>query len=197
MIEIADLPVVNATLNAVSLLLLLAGYWFIRRKRITAHRRCMICAFCVSIAFLACYLTYRFAGAEKRFGGTGLVRPIYFFILFTHVPLAATIPFLASRTLYLAARGRFDKHRRIARVTFPIWIYVSVTGVLVYLFLFQLYPKGADEAVGTIVEPASPTSRATEEIPAYGFDRARLASISTCRLHYAEGARRRQEQPVS
>ena len=99
----------------------------------------MTAAFCVSILFLISYLTYRFFGEEKRFGGQGWIRPVYFFILFTHVPLAATVPVLASRTLYLALRGRFDKHRRMARITFPIWIYVSVTGVIVYVLLFQIY----------------------------------------------------------
>jgi len=140
MIEIADLPAVNAALNSVSLILLVAGYVQIQRGRVKAHQCCMTAAFCVSTAFLASYLTYRLLGEEKRFTGQGLIRPIYFFILITHVILAATVPILAGRTLYLALRGRFTQHRRIARITFPIWMYVSVTGVLVYLFLFQLYP---------------------------------------------------------
>ena len=139
MLELSDLPGVNATLNSISFVLLVAGYLMIRRRRETAHKRFMIAAFCVSTLFLASYLTYRFLGEEKRFGGTGLIRPVYFFILITHVSLAMTCPVLAGRTLYLALRGRFDKHRRIARITFPIWIYVSVTGVLVYLLLFRLY----------------------------------------------------------
>ncbi len=139
MLELSDLPGVNATLNSISFVLLVAGYLMIRRRRETAHKRCMIAAFCVSALFLVSYLTYRFLGEEKRFGGTGLIRPVYFFILITHVVLAMTVPVLAGRTLYLALRGRFDKHRRIARITFPIWIYVSVTGVLVYLLLFRLY----------------------------------------------------------
>ncbi len=139
MLELSDLPGVNATLNSISFVLLVAGYLMIRRRRETAHKRFMIAAFCVSILFLVSYLTYRFLGEEKRFGGTGLIRPVYFFILITHVALAMTVPVLAGRTLYLALRGRFDKHRRIARITFPIWIYVSVTGVLVYLLLFRLY----------------------------------------------------------
>jgi uncharacterized membrane protein YozB (DUF420 family) len=139
MIELSDLPAVNAVLNAISLSLLLTGYGFIRAKRIVGHRRCMIGAFCVSVLFLASYLTYRFAGEEKRFGGEGWIRPVYFFILITHIVLAATVPFLASRTLYLAMRCRWDKHKRMARWTWPIWVYVSVTGVLVYLLLFQIY----------------------------------------------------------
>ena len=139
MLELSDLPGVNATLNSISLVLLVVGYLMIRRRRETAHKWFMIAAFCVSTLFLTSYLTYRFLGEEKRFGGTGLIRPVYFFILITHVSLAMTVPVLAGRMLYLALRGRFDKHRRIARITFPIWIYVSVTGVLVYLLLFRLY----------------------------------------------------------
>ena len=84
------------------------------------------------------------AGQEKRFGGEGWIRPIYFFILFTHVPLAACVPVLASRTLYLAARGRWEKHRRSARLTLPVWIYVSVTGVVIYVLLFRLYRPMAE-----------------------------------------------------
>ncbi len=137
--KLSDLPALNATLNLISLVLLLVGYVMIKRRRIVAHRRCMSVALCVSILFLASYLTYRFLGEEKRFGGHGFIRPVYFFILITHVALAVTVPVLACRTIYLAWRGRFDKHRRIARVTFPIWIYVSVTGVLVYVLLFKIY----------------------------------------------------------
>ncbi len=137
------LPEVNATLNSISLVLLIAGYRMIKRKNVAAHKRFMIAAFGVSILFLISYLTYRGFGQEKRFGGAGWIRPIYFFILITHVTLAATVPVLASRTLYLALRGRFEKHRRIARITFPIWVYVSITGVVVYVLLFQLYgPAG-------------------------------------------------------
>ena len=143
MIRLADLPLLNATLNGISFVLLSVGYRCIRRGRVIAHKRFMISAFCVSVGFLVSYLTYRFLGAEKKFGGQGWIRPIYFFILFTHVPLAASVPVLASRTLYLAYRIRFDEHRRIARVTFPIWVYVSITGVLVYLLLFRLYRPAA------------------------------------------------------
>jgi len=143
MIEISILPAVNATLNTVAFILLAIGYACIRKRRVTAHKRFMTSAFCVSILFLISYLTYRFAGEEKRFGGEGWIRPIYFFILITHVALAATVPVLASWTLYLGWRGRWDKHRRLARWTFPIWVYVSVTGVLVYLLLFQIYGRDA------------------------------------------------------
>jgi uncharacterized membrane protein YozB (DUF420 family) len=139
MIELRHLPTVNATLNLMAFFLLLCGYYFIRNGRVTNHARCMVSAFCVSILFLASYLTYRVLGEDKKFGGQGWIRPVYFVILATHVVLAATVPFLASYTLYQAARGRFAKHRKIARVTFPIWVYVSVTGVLVYLLLFIIY----------------------------------------------------------
>ena len=139
MIQLTELPALNATLNAVALVLLLVGYGMIRRRRVAAHRGLMVTAFVVSIFFLASYVTYRVFGQEKRFGGQGWIRPVYFFILITHVTLAATVPFLASRTLYLGLRGRYQQHRRIARITFPIWVYVSITGVLVYLLLFKVY----------------------------------------------------------
>jgi uncharacterized membrane protein YozB (DUF420 family) len=139
MIDISDLPKVNATLNSISFILLCTGYGLIRAKRVTAHRRCMTAAFCVSVLFLVSYLTYRFFGSEKKFSGTGWVRLVYFFILVSHVILAATVPVLASITLYRGYRGPVEKHRRIARITFPIWTYVSVTGVIVYVMLFRLY----------------------------------------------------------
>lgn len=139
MLSINDLPAVNATLNGISMMLLIVGYRFIRRRNIEAHKRCMIAAFCVSVLFLISYLSYRFLGQEKKFGGQGWIRPVYFFILITHVILAALVPILATRTLYLAWRDRIPAHRRMARITFPIWIYVSVTGILVYLLLFQIY----------------------------------------------------------
>jgi len=138
-VSISDLPLVNATLNGLALVLLLTGYAMIKSGRRTAHKRCMVAAFGVSILFLASYLTYRFAGEEKRFGGTGWIRPVYFFVLITHVALAATVPFLASGTLFWGLKQRWDKHRRLARLTFPIWVYVSITGVLVYVLLFRIY----------------------------------------------------------
>ncbi|MFQ5414743.1 MAG: DUF420 domain-containing protein [Phycisphaerae bacterium] len=146
MIELTDLPTVNAVLNATSLALLATGYAMVRRKHITAHKSCMIAAFCVSIVFLVSYVTYRCLGEEKRFTGTGWIRPVYFFILLTHVPLAATVPVLGTWTLIRGLRGPVHQHRRIARITLPIWLYVSVTGVLVYVLLFVVYgpaPGGA------------------------------------------------------
>lgn len=139
MIELADLPAVNATLNSIAFVLLVIGRSLIRRGKVNAHKRCMISAFAVSTVFLITYLTYRFLGEEKKFGGTGWIRPVYFSILISHIALAATVPVLATWTLVLGLKGRFDKHRRLARITYPIWCYVSVTGVLVYLLLFRIY----------------------------------------------------------
>jgi len=143
MIEISDLPTLNATLNSISFVLLIAGYTCMRKGRINAHKRLMISAFGVSILFLASYLTYHFCGEEKRFKGQGWIRPVYFVILITHVLLAATVPVLASWTLLLGLKGKIDKHRQLARWTLPIWLYVCVTGVIVYGLLFRLYgPAG-------------------------------------------------------
>lgn len=139
MIELSDLPTINATLNTVALVFLVLGRWLIRQGRVKAHRRSMMAAFAVSILFLASYVTYRLCGEEKRFGGQGWIRPVYFFLLITHVVLAAQIPWMASWTLYLGLRRRFDRHRRWARWTFPIWVYVSITGVVVYVLLFKAY----------------------------------------------------------
>lgn len=140
------LPHLNATLNSISALLLITGFIFIRRRNITAHKKCMLAAFVVSMLFLVCYITYHtllvyyLGQGPTRFRGTGWVRPVYFTILLTHTVLAVAITPMVLITLFRALRERFDKHRRIARWTFPAWLYVSVTGVLVYLFLYQFYP---------------------------------------------------------
>lgn len=142
MIELSDLPAINATLNSIAFVLLVTGRNLIRRGRVTAHKRCMMSAFGVSALFLITYLTYRFLGEEKKFGGTGWIRPVYIFILISHISLAVTVPILGTWTLVLGLKGRFDKHRPLARITYPIWVYVSVTGVIVYVMLFQIYgPK--------------------------------------------------------
>lgn len=132
-----DLPAVNATLNAVSGVLLCAGYLLIRARRIEPHRRCMLAAFASSVVFLACYLVYHYEVGSVPFTRQGIVRPIYFSILVTHVILAATVPPLALVTLSRGLQARYAKHRAIARWTLPIWLYVSVTGVLVYVLLYQ------------------------------------------------------------
>ena len=137
------LPQVNAVLNTASTVLLVIGFAFIRRGHVRAHMRTMLTAFAVSVAFLACYLTYHFAlhhytgSSSKRFEGTGAVRPVYFSILISHVVLAGLVPFLALTTIYRAFKGRWQDHMRIARVTFPIWLYVSVTGVMIYGMLYH------------------------------------------------------------
>jgi uncharacterized membrane protein YozB (DUF420 family) len=132
-----DLPAVNASLNALSGVLLLIGYVLIRNRRIEQHRRVMIAAFAASTLFLLFYVIYHAQVGSVRFPRQGLVRPLYFTILVTHVTLAATVPPLAIITLSRGLKARYTQHRRIARWTFPIWMYVSVTGVLVYVLLYQ------------------------------------------------------------
>ena len=131
------LPAVNATLNAISAVLLCIAFVFIRQRRIEAHRRTMLTAFVTSSLFLICYIVYHAQVGSVRFTRQGFVRPLYFTILITHVSLAATVLPLAIVTLSRALKARFDRHRAIARWTLPIWLYVSVTGVLVYVLLYQ------------------------------------------------------------
>lgn len=132
-----DLPAVNATLNGISGVLLLTGFALIRARKIPQHRLCMLAAFATSSLFLLCYVVYHAQVGSVRFTREGFVRPLYFVILGTHVPLAAlTLP-LALITLTRGLNGRFAQHKRIARWTLPIWLYVSVTGVLVYVLLYQ------------------------------------------------------------
>lgn len=135
------LPTLNACLNATSALLLLMGFYFIRQRNIHAHRACMGGAFLISILFLISYLIYHYQAGATRFAGQGIIRPVYFVILISHTVLAALVPFLAVITLIHALRERYDKHRRIARWTLPVWLYVSVTGVVVYVMLYHLYPS--------------------------------------------------------
>ena len=132
-----DLPAVNATLNAASGVLLLVGYILIRTRRIEQHRKCMIAAFSTSSLFLVCYVVYHAQVGSVPFMRQGFVRPLYFTILITHVTLAALVLPLAIVTLSRGLKRRYPQHRRIARWTFPIWMYVSVTGVIVYVLLYQ------------------------------------------------------------
>lgn len=134
--SLADLPALNALLNAVAAVLLGIGWVLIRRKRIRLHRRVMISAFSVSVLFLISYLTYHAKFGAKHYTGQGPIRVVYFAILLTHTVLAAAIVPLALITLSRALSARFDRHRAIARWTLPIWMYVSVTGVVVYLMLY-------------------------------------------------------------
>lgn len=141
------LPHINGSLNALSLVLLVAGFVLIRQGRVQAHKRSMLSAFAASTIFLACYLTYHFAlhhytGSGSRvFPGTGVVRGVYLTILISHIVLAFFVPLLALRMIYLAQKGRFASHKRLAIVAFPVWVYVSATGVIIYAMLYHL-PAG-------------------------------------------------------
>ncbi|HEY1662656.1 MAG TPA: DUF420 domain-containing protein [Verrucomicrobiae bacterium] len=145
--SIYDLPAVNASLNGLSAVLLTAGYVFIRQKRIIAHRNCMISAFCVSIVFLCCYLTYHtYLAVVLHRGPTRFLdplwfRPFYLAILISHTILAIVIVPMILITITRALREKFDKHKQIARWTWPLWMYVSITGVVVYLLLYQIFPQ--------------------------------------------------------
>ena len=136
--DVTILPHVNATLNGLGAVLLVLGYAFIRQKKISAHRACMVGAFALSILFLISYLIYHYQAGSVKFQGTGGLRIFYLTILASHSLLAAIVPFLAVMTFWRALREQFDKHRRIARWTLPIWLYVSVTGVVVYWMLYHL-----------------------------------------------------------
>jgi uncharacterized membrane protein YozB (DUF420 family) len=138
LIAIENLPALNATLNATAAALLIWGYTLIRRKRIQTHRRVMVAAFAASVLFLVSYLVYHANVGTVRFQGTGAVRAIYLSILFTHTVLAAAVPPLAVVTLRRAWRGDFARHHRLAVWTFPIWLYVSITGVIVYWMLYRM-----------------------------------------------------------
>jgi len=141
---VSQLPHINAALNALATVLLVAGYVLIKRRQEAAHKWTMLGCFAVSVVFLACYLTYHFhlEGGSKKFPSYPpmAIRLSYYFILLTHIVLAAIVPFLAIATIYTGLADKRLVHRRLARWTFPIWLYVSVTGVIVYLMLYQLYP---------------------------------------------------------
>lgn len=142
-----NLPTVNALFNAFSALFLLCGYVFIRRKQVANHKACMMAAFVSSTLFLIGYLTYHAQAGTTRFAGQGWVRPVYFAILISHTILAAVVLPLAITTLIFALKRTFQKHRRIARWTLPVWFYVSVTGVVIYLMLYHLFPSHSPEIV--------------------------------------------------
>ena len=138
MIDYSQLPAVNATLNATSTVLLVIGWWFIHHGDMRRHRACMLAAFTTSALFLTSYLIYHANVGSVPFQGRGTVRTVYFSILVTHIVLAAAILPLALVTLSRALASRFDRHRAIARWTLPIWLYVSVTGVVIYLMLYEI-----------------------------------------------------------
>ena len=137
MIGLHDLPAVDATLNGTAAVLLIWAWLLIRRKRVDAHRRVMITAFCVSVVFLICYLTYHFQVGTTHYPKTGAIRVAYFSILGTHTVLAGAVPVLAIITLRRGLIRDYRRHRAIARWTLPIWLYVSITGVVVYMMLYH------------------------------------------------------------
>ena len=138
-----DLSHVNAALNTLSTILIVIGYLKIRRKRVAAHKACMLGATIVSAAFLTCYLIYHYYAGHVKFTEGGIVRIVYLSVLISHIGLAVVTPILVILTLYRALRNQIERHRRIARWTLPIWLYVSVTGVIVYLMLYRIYPSQA------------------------------------------------------
>ncbi len=140
MLEIIDLPHVNAALNGATIVFLAAGLYFILNGERDSHRACMIAALLVSVAFLASYLTYHFNAGLAKFGGEGVIRPIYFTILVVHIAIAAIITPLVPVTAYWALSGQFQRHRRIARWTWPLWMFVAVSGVVVYVMAIHLFP---------------------------------------------------------
>ena len=138
----ADLPAVNAGLNGLSAVFLSAGYYFIRRKNKAAHRNCMVAAFATSVVFLGCYLTYHaLVKTVTHFVDPAWFRPVYLAILLTHTILAVVIVPLILVTLHRARKQQFDAHKKIARWTWPLWLYVSVTGVVIYLLLYRIFPQ--------------------------------------------------------
>jgi len=140
-VELTLLPALNAILNGASAVFLTTGFVYIRKGNRNAHRRCMLTALTLSVLFLISYLTYHYSAGTTRFTGAGWARPVYFTILGTHTILAAAIVPLVIITLVRALRQRFDRHRKIARWTLPIWLYVSITGVIIYIMLYHLYPS--------------------------------------------------------
>lgn len=135
---ITILPLVNATLNGIATTLLIVGYISIRQRRIERHRAAMVGAFLTSALFLVSYVVYHANAGSRPFTGRGPIRAVYFAILISHIVLAAAVPLLATLTLWRALRERFDRHARIARWTLPVWLYVSVTGILVYVMLYHM-----------------------------------------------------------
>ena len=143
--SVSDLPALNAGLNAISTLLLLAGFLFIKSENKIAHRNCMVGAFSVSCVFLITYVLHKILvkGVHTPIGGEGFLKPLYYGMLISHIILAIVIVPLILVTMTHAIKGRFEKHRAWARWTFPLWFYVSVTGVLIYFMLYQWFPKAA------------------------------------------------------
>jgi putative membrane protein len=152
---LADFPALNASLNALSAVFIASGWFCIRRERKRAHVACMISAILTSSAFLTCYLIYHFQVHSIRFTDHSIARPIYFFLLLTHIVLAIAVVPLVAASVVLAARARWASHRRVSRVTMPVWLYVSVTGVIVYFMLYQWFPS---DEIKTRLRPQSTAS---------------------------------------
>jgi uncharacterized membrane protein YozB (DUF420 family) len=144
MIGLSDLPTVNALLNATSAILLLLGRRFIGKGEKEKHRMCMLGAFGISVMFLISYVIYHYQHGSQPFQGVGWVRPVYFSILLSHTILAAALAPLVLMTLRKALRKEFEGHKRLARWTYPIWVYVSITGVMIYLMLYQVFTSTAN-----------------------------------------------------
>ncbi|MEX0977555.1 MAG: DUF420 domain-containing protein [Pirellulales bacterium] len=161
---VEQLPSVNATLNGLAAVLLVTGWLLIKSRRERAHKITMLVAFVVSIAFLVCYLIYHYHKLHVAFAGPPAIRAVYLVILVSHVVLAATVPFLAIATIYLGLADRRKRHRQLARWTLPIWLYVSVTGVVVYVMLYQLYPHSGAEPI--IEKAAAARADADRALPA-------------------------------
>lgn len=157
------LATLNAVLNSLAAVLLIVGWTMIVRGNIRAHRAAMVAAFAVSTVFLVSYLTYHALEGSRPFLGTGVVRPLYYTILLTHVVLAAVVPVLALRMFFLAWKGRWKAHRRLGRITLPVWLYVSVTGVVIYLMLYHLYP--GDPPPADEVARGSPIAGRVADVP--------------------------------
>lgn len=139
--SISDLPLINACLNGLSAIFLLAGFILIKQGRREAHRNCMVSAFVTSTIFLGCYLTYHYFARATKFTNPEWFRPWYLVILVTHIVLAVVLVPMVLMTMSRALRQRFDQHKKIARWTWPVWMYVSVTGVLIYLLLYRIFPQ--------------------------------------------------------
>ncbi len=161
-ISVETLPAINAFLNSVAALLLVVGWVLIKQRREQAHKLAMYSAFAVSTLFLGCYLVYHYHVGSVKFVGPPLVRAVYLGVLLTHIVLAAAVPILAIVTIYLGITDRRVRHRQWARWTFPIWLYVSVTGVIIYVMLYHLYPPPStaliinQSTVGFVTSPLLP-----------------------------------------
>ena len=153
--SLSDLPLLNACLNGTSTVFLSFGYYFIKRCRRVAHRNCMVGALTTSTLFLASYLYYHYFAGRTSFPNPHWFRPIYLFILLTHTVLAMAIVPMVFWTVIQAIRRRWEGHRRIARWTWPVWMYVSVTGVMIYLLLYQIFPQPANEGAGAVTAEVS------------------------------------------